>query len=90
MGGINLQLFNIVIVQHYSNDSWFEVGFHKLLTARFCFLNSYFIAASFVCIVMVVVFVGHTKNRSCMSDNVCNVGGEMGCLYIVLPFVWQH
>ena len=25
MGGINLQLFNIVIVQHYSNDSWFEV-----------------------------------------------------------------
>ena len=26
MGGINLQLFNIVIVQHYSNDSWFEVG----------------------------------------------------------------
>ena len=25
IGGINLQLFNIVIVQHYSNDGWFAV-----------------------------------------------------------------
>ena len=118
MGGINLQLFNIVIVQHYSNDSWFEVvaldiiyvpfvtwiqelvghcsnfgnlgalyhphfpcaclasmgilamavyvvKFRKLLTARFCSLNSYFIAASIVCTVMVVVLVAARTCEHC-------------------------